>query len=69
MELYDGSGVSAKEGAVEANKAVALLATAVGMGYRSPDAYRTESALDRLRNRADLSLGVIDLVPYMHSGA
>ena len=48
-----GSGVSAAEGADQAEKAMAVLRQAVTMGYRNPDAYRTESALDPLRNRPD----------------
>jgi hypothetical protein len=32
------------------------------MGYRNPDAYRTESALDPLRNRHDFRALMMDLV-------
>ncbi len=35
---------------------------AVGQGYRSPDAYRNENALDPLRGRADFRLLIMDLV-------
>jgi tetratricopeptide (TPR) repeat protein len=56
-----GSGVSAAEGADQAEKAMALLRQAVTMGYRSRDAYRTESALDPLRNRADFQILTMDL--------
>ncbi len=31
------------------------------MGYRAPDAYRTDSVLDALRNRADFRLLALDL--------
>jgi hypothetical protein len=31
------------------------------MGYRSPDAYRTEDALDTLRDRPDFRLLMMDL--------
>ena len=48
-----GSGVSAAEGADQAEKAMAVLRQAVTLGYRNPDLYRTESALDPLRNRPD----------------
>ena len=47
------SGVSAAEGADQAEKAMAVLRQAVTMGYRNDDVYRTESALDPLRNRPD----------------
>jgi hypothetical protein len=32
------------------------------MGYRNPDAYRTESALDPLRTRHDFRVLMMDLV-------
>jgi hypothetical protein len=56
-----GSGVSAAEGAVEAEKAMAKLREAVTLGYRNPDAYRTESGLDSLRNRPDFRVLMMDL--------
>ena len=56
-----GSGVSALEGADEAEKAIALLRRAVTLGYRSFDSYRTESALDPLRNRHDFRALMMDL--------
>ena len=34
---------------------------AVAMGYRNPDAYRTEEALDPLRDRPDFRLMMMDL--------
>jgi eukaryotic-like serine/threonine-protein kinase len=65
-----GSGVSAAEGADQAEKAMAGLRRAVRMGYRNPDAYRTESALDALRNRSDFRLLMMDLAmptkPFAH---
>ena len=57
-----GSGVSAAEGADQAEKAMAVLRQAVTMGYRNPYAYRTESALDPLRNRPDFRILLMDLV-------
>jgi eukaryotic-like serine/threonine-protein kinase len=56
-----GSGVSAAEGADQAEKAMTLLRQAVKMGYRNPDAYRTESALDPLRNRPDFRVLMMEL--------
>ena len=56
-----GSGVSAAEAAAEADAAMALLHKAVGMGYRDADAFRTEDALDPLRDRADFRLLMMDL--------
>jgi hypothetical protein len=57
-----GSGVSVAGGADQAEKAMAVLRRAVTMGYRNPDAYRTESALDPLRNRHDFRALMMDLV-------
>jgi hypothetical protein len=57
----DGSGVSAAESTSQAETAVALLHKAVGVGYRNPDAYRTEDALDPLRSRDDFRLLMMDL--------
>ncbi len=56
-----GSGVSNEEGAEWAEKAMTGLRQAVAMGYRNPDAYRTESVLDPLRNRDDFRLLTLDL--------
>src|SRR5262249_9561584 len=56
-----GSGVSAAEGPAEADRAMALLRRAVAAGYRNPAAYRTESALDPLRDRDDFQLLMLDL--------
>ncbi len=57
----DGAVVSAAEASSEAETAMALLHKAVGRGYRSPDAYRIEDALDPLRGRADFRLLMMDL--------
>jgi hypothetical protein len=38
-----------------------LVRHAVGVGYRNPDAYRTEDALDPLRHRDDFRLFLMDL--------
>jgi tetratricopeptide (TPR) repeat protein len=56
-----GSGVSNEEGAEWAKKAMTGLRQAVAMGYRNSDAYRTESALDALRNRPDFRTLMMDL--------
>jgi serine/threonine-protein kinase len=56
-----GSGMSAHEASSEADAAMNLLLRAVGMGYRNPDIYRTESALDSLRDRPDFRLMMMDL--------
>jgi tetratricopeptide (TPR) repeat protein len=48
-----GSGVSSPEGDDHARKAISILRQAVWLGYRDPDPYRTESALDPLRERED----------------
>ena len=57
----EGSEVSAGDASSEADKAMALLKKAVGMGYRSLDAFRTETALDPLRDRPDFRLLMLDL--------
>jgi hypothetical protein len=51
----------AKAGLTEADAAMALSYKAVGVGYRNPDAYRTEDALDPLRDRPDFRLLMMDL--------
>ncbi len=65
-----GSGVSAAEGADKAEKAMVVLSKAVALGYRDPKDYRTESALDPLRNRPDFQVMMMDLVfptePFTH---
>jgi eukaryotic-like serine/threonine-protein kinase len=54
------SGVLSEE-MDQAEKAMAVLRLAVTMGYTNSDAFRTESALDPLRNRADFRVLVMDL--------
>jgi hypothetical protein len=56
-----GSGVSAAEAVTEADAAMALLRRAVAMGYRSPDVFRAEGALDPLRDREDFRALMMDL--------
>jgi eukaryotic-like serine/threonine-protein kinase len=56
-----GSGVSAAEAADRSEKAMGLLRRAVALGYRIPGAYRTESALDPLRDRPDFQLLLLDV--------
>jgi eukaryotic-like serine/threonine-protein kinase len=57
----EGSGVSSGEAPSEADKAMALLTRAVGMGYRDANQFRIETALDSLRNRPDFQLLMMDL--------
>jgi serine/threonine protein kinase/tetratricopeptide (TPR) repeat protein len=57
-----GPGLSAAEAAVEAEAAIGLLHRAVAMGYREIGFFRTEAALDPLRDRADFRLLMMDLV-------
>ena len=52
---------AALNGPAEANRAMDRLRRAVGMGYRNFDAFRTEVALDPLRDRADFRLLILDL--------
>jgi serine/threonine protein kinase/tetratricopeptide (TPR) repeat protein len=59
----DGSGVSAAKSANEADVAMALLRKAVAMGYGSLDAFRTEDALDALRQREDFQKLLAELEP------
>ena len=65
-----GSGVSAAQGADQALEAMAVLRRAVAMGYRNPDTYRTELALEPLRNRPDFRALMMDLTmpadPFAH---
>ncbi len=56
-----GSGVSAGEGQAELDRAMSWLRRAVALGYRNPDAYRNESALDPIRDRPDFRLLMMDL--------
>jgi eukaryotic-like serine/threonine-protein kinase len=56
-----GSGVSVEEGRDESDRAVSWVRRAVAEGYRNPDAYRTESALDPLRNRPEFQVLMMDV--------
>ena len=47
--------------APEAETAMTLLTKAVGLGYRRRDDFRTETALDPLRDRPDFRLMMMDL--------
>ena len=49
----EGTGVSAAEGKAHADQAMALLRKAVDAGYGNIHEYRTEDALDPLRERED----------------
>ena len=56
-----GSGVPAAAGESALDAALRQLQSAVSGGYRNPDLYRTESALDPLRDHPDLGLLMLDL--------
>src|SRR5207237_1417760 len=56
-----GSGISAAERPAEADAAMSLLRKALAMGYRNGNAFRTEDALDPLRDRPDFQLLLMDL--------
>jgi tetratricopeptide (TPR) repeat protein len=56
-----GSGVSVVDGPAEADQAMGLLGKAVGMGFRTPNAFRTEAAFGSLRDRDDFRLLMMDL--------
>ena len=56
-----GSGVSAGEGQAESDRAMSGMRRAVALGYRNPDAYRNETALDPIRTRPDFRLLMMDL--------
>jgi serine/threonine-protein kinase len=57
----ESSGVSAAEGETEATAAIRVLREAVRSGYRDASHYRTESALDPLRDRPDFRLLMMDV--------
>jgi eukaryotic-like serine/threonine-protein kinase len=61
MAGLPGTGVSAGDTDLEAERALALLRQAAGIGYRAPNTYRTETALDPLRGRDDFRLLMMDL--------
>ena len=56
-----GSGLTAAEEQVEAARSIAALRLAIAAGYRNPNAYRTESGLDPLRDRSDFQVLLMDL--------
>jgi tetratricopeptide (TPR) repeat protein len=56
-----GSGVSAGSGPAEAGVAAELLRRAVGMGNCDRETFRTERALDPLRDRDDFKLLMMDM--------
>ena len=66
-----GLGNALRGGGKPAEEAMTQLRRAVSMGYRNTDAYRTESALDPLRNRPDFQALMMDLMmpadPLSHS--
>jgi eukaryotic-like serine/threonine-protein kinase len=57
----EGSGVSAAEGETEATAAIRSLREAVRFGYDDATEYRTDTALDPLRDRPDFRLLMLDL--------
>ena len=57
----EGSRVPGDQRDTEADKAMTLLRKAVGMGYRDANNFRTESALDSLRDWPDFRLLMLDL--------
>jgi hypothetical protein len=57
----EGSGVSAAEGETEANSALRVLRKAVRSGYDLATNYRTDTALDPLRDLPDFRLLMMDL--------
>jgi serine/threonine protein kinase/tetratricopeptide (TPR) repeat protein len=56
-----GSEISAAEAADRTENAMGLLRRAVALGYRIPGAYRTESALDPLRDLPDFQMLLLDV--------
>ncbi len=61
LAVRAGSGVSPAEEQIESHQAINWVRRAVGLGYRSPDAYRNEAALDPIRDRHDFRLLMMDL--------
>jgi eukaryotic-like serine/threonine-protein kinase len=61
LAFCDGSGVSAARATSEAEAAAARLHKAIDAGYRNPVTYRTNDALDPLRDRPDFKLLMMDL--------
>jgi hypothetical protein len=56
-----GSGVSAGEGRIEADRAMHWLRDAVAAGFRDHARIRTDTDLDPLRQRPDFQLLMLDL--------
>ena len=56
-----GSAVSAEQGQAESDRAMSWVRRALALGYRNPDAYRTETALDAIRDRPDFRRLMMDL--------
>lgn len=55
------SGASTADSEAEVRLATALLSKAAGTGYRQPDTYRTETALDPIRDRPEFRVLLLDL--------
>jgi serine/threonine-protein kinase len=58
---HEGSGISAAERSAEGSKALEFLRKAVEMDYRNSETYRTETALDPLRDQPEFQRLVEDL--------
>ncbi len=56
-----GTGVSSDEREAHARQAMALLRQAARMGYRNPQSYGTETAIDPLLGRKHFLLLMLDL--------
>jgi serine/threonine-protein kinase len=67
-----GSGLTASEGRVQADRAMAALRLSVDGGLRDPDDIRTNSDFKALRDRPDFQLLLMDLVmpadPFAYGG-
>ncbi len=61
IALLEGTPMSAALKDAEVNRAIKLLRQAVGLGYRDLNAYRTESAIDPLRDLDEFQLLMMDL--------
>jgi hypothetical protein len=56
-----GSGLASREATAHVSKALEVLSQAVAGGFRDYAAFTTESTLDRLRDRADFQLLMMDM--------
>jgi hypothetical protein len=56
-----GTQVPAGDKDADADRAMSLLRRAVGMGYRDAETYRTDPALEGIRDREDFRLLLMDV--------